>query len=211
MENYASYKIKFMTTSELEKFYNPTLINSYCQSCTMHKKIWTCPPLPFKDIDYIRNYKFGYIINSKIYINKIPKAVADSYLINMKKKYTDISKDTDFNTSLFNSIYYAFREYIDEKLIKIEGYYPNSTSLVSGRCLICKSCAREKNIQCIHPDMLRYSLEALGFSVVDIIENVFHDKLEWSNDKSTEYVTCVSALLTNDIISENELYDKLCK
>ena len=203
------YTIKSITTNDLMKYYNPKLINKYCESCNKYSKVWTCPPLPFIDKDFLLKYKYCHIISGKVLINSLDDDEIASLVNNSFKKYSDISISKDNFSNVFNGIYYAFREINDKKILNLENTFKDTLALVSGRCLICSNCTRVNNAPCIHPNKLRYSLEALGLDVSSIIENVLGEKLQWSSNKNPEYVTGVSALLSNSLISESAIKDTL--
>lgn len=209
MIEYVSYKINKVPLDKLKNFYNPLVINKFCSECNKYNKVWSCPPLPFKDIEYISNFKYCYIISSKVYIEKIPSNLLSQMVAHAFKKYSDITNSKDDFSDIFNGLYYSFREFNDSKILQLEKTFPNSIALVSGRCLICSACTRESNLPCRYPENLRYSLEGLGFDVAGIIENIVEEKIQWSSNSKPEYVTCVSALLSNDDISPNEILNNL--
>ena len=209
MIDFVSYKVNKVTTEELRAFYKPLVINKFCADCNKYNKVWSCPPLPFKDIDYIDKYKYCYIISGKVYIDRIPSNVLSQMVSHALSKYSDISNSKDDFSDIFNGLYYTFREFNDSKILQLEKKYSNSISLASGRCLICNLCSRTDNIPCVHPDKLRYSLEGLGFDVIDIMENIVGEKIQWSNNSKPEYVTCVSALLSNDQIEPQDILNNL--
>lgn len=209
MNNFISYKIVKVSTSKLTDFYKPLIINKFCADCNKYNKVWSCPPLPFKDIDYINKFEYAYIISSKIFIHSIPSDLLSQMISRALSKYSDISKSKDEFSNIFNGLYYTFREFNDSKLLDLEKKYSNSITLASGRCLICTSCSRNENIPCIYPDKLRYSLEGLGFDVAGIMENILEEKLQWSSNSNPEYVTCVSALLSNELIDPQDILNNL--
>lgn len=209
MNNYISFKINEVSIKELKGYFNPNLVNTYCSKCNKYNKIWSCPPLNFNDDKYISTFKYSYIISGKIYIDKVPSELKSEMIGHALNKYSGISNSKDNFSNVFNALYYSFRELNDSKILNLEEKFPGSTALVSGRCLICNNCTRESNLPCIHPDKLRYSLESLGFDVAEIIENIVGDKIQWSSNESPEYVTCVSALLSNKEINPNEILNNL--
>lgn len=209
MIDFASYTVYKVTLDELKAYYNPVVINKFCSECNKFNKIWSCPPLPFKDIDYISKFQYCYIISGKVYIDTIPSNLLSQMVSKALNKYSDISKGKDAFSDIFNGLYYTFRDFNDSKILELEKKYPSATSLVSGRCLICDTCTRMHNIPCIHPDKLRYSLEGLGFDVAGILENIVGEKIQWSNNSKPEYVTCVSALLSNDNLNPEDILNNM--
>ena len=59
-----------------------------------------------------------------------------------------------------------------------------SLALVSGRCLRCNPCERSKGKECITPEDIRYSLEALSIDVSSLLKNSLNEEIQWSNDES---------------------------
>lgn len=209
MIDFVSYKINKVNIEELKAYYNPTVINKFCFQCNKYNKIWSCPPLPFKDIDYISKFKYCYVISGKVYIDKIPANLLSEMVSHALNKYSDISNGKDDFSDIFNGLYYSFREFNDDRILRLEKEYPSSITLVSGRCLICDTCTRVNNLPCNYPHKLRYSLEGLGFDVSAIIENIVGEKIQWSSNTKPEYVTCVSALLSNDNLNTDEILSNL--
>ncbi len=207
--DYVSYIVKKATVDELKVFYNPKVINKFCSECNKYSKVWSCPPLSFNDIDYVSKYKYCYVISGKIYINKVPKNELSQIVSHALNKYSDISNGKDDFSNIFNGLYYSFREFNDSQILRLEDKFDNSVTLASGRCLVCSICTRSAGEPCISPHKLRYSLEGLGFDVSGIIENIIGEKIQWSSDTQPEYVTCVSALLSNEDINSNRILSVL--
>lgn len=203
--DYTSYIVKKATVDALKAFYNPIAINKFCSECNKYSKVWSCPPLSFNDIDYISKYKYCYVISGKIYIDKISKNDLSQIVNHALNKYSDISNGKDDFSNIFNGLYYSFREFNDSQILLLEDKFTDSVTLASGRCLICNICTRSSGNPCIHPQKLRYSLEGLGFDVSGIIENIIEEKIQWSSDTQPEYVTCVSALLSNEDIDTSKI------
>lgn len=205
MINYINYTIKKTSMDELLRYYNPSLINKFCQSCSKYKALWSCPPLFFKELEYLKDFKYCYLISGKVFINSIPSKELNVLISEALRKYGDFGSSKDENSKIFNGLYYAFRELNDDKIRSLEIHFPHSTALISGRCLVCSSCTRPYNLPCSFPESLRYSLESLGIDVSAVIENLLGEKLQWSSEKSPEYVTCVSALLSNVEVEEKKI------
>jgi len=205
MKDYIKYNIKEVTTKELLNCYDIENVRNYCRSCNKYGKVWSCPDLSINEIEYITNYDYCYVISSKVFINDLTKDFITNLIKNVASKYSDMNISMDNNSEIFSGIYYGLREYNDNIIFGLEKIFPDAITLMSGRCLLCESCERTKNLPCQKPQLLRYSLEALGFNVSKIIENIMQDKIMWSNDCLPEFVTCVSALLSKKKISEQDI------
>lgn len=205
MINKINYTIKKTSMEDVLKYYNPILINKFCEGCNKYKALWSCPPLPFKDLDYLKDFKYCYLISGKVFINSFSSEELTAIITEALNKYDDLNSSKDENSKIFNGLYHSFRELNDDKIRSLESTFPSSIALISGRCLLCPSCTRPKNLPCAFPQSLRYSLEALGLDVSAILENLLFEKIQWSSEKSPEYVTCVSALLSNEDIEEKQI------
>lgn len=188
-----TYNIKEISISELLKFFNISTIRSYCKSCPSYNKTWSCPDYDFSEEEYIKKYKFAYIIGAKLYYNKIEPKINE--LKSQGKKDMDISTE----------LYYTLRKIVDKKIFSVENSFKNSKCLLAGKCNLCPTCAKEHNFPCTHPEKLRYSLESLGFEVSSITENILKDKIIFTKDSLPPYSLCIYAVFSKEKISESEI------
>lgn len=167
----------------VEKYYDWEKYNGFCKQCPNYGKIWSCSPYDFDTEDYIKGYKYIYIIGTKIDLDK-----------NLIKNVTNKDEVTKLTYEILNRV----RKSQEANLLELEKKYPNSKSLYAGSCILCEKCARLDNKPCRNKDKMRYSLESLGFDVSNTISDVLGIKLIWANDRLPEYFTLVSGFLTNE-------------
>jgi predicted metal-binding protein len=179
------HNIEERTIEEIKSYLQPEVFIEYCKACKYYNKIWTCPPYDFDITKMLEDYKYAYIIGSKLYINDLG-ASFNELLGNM---------DLEYVTS---EIYKAARKVLDEKLESIEKGKEHVCILLAGRCMICNSCTREKQLPCIHEEKAHFSLESLGFNVSAICEDILGDKLLWAKESLPEYFIYISGVLSQE-------------
>lgn len=182
------YHMEERTIDQIKQYHQPGVFIEYCKACKYYNKIWTCPPYDFDITKMLEEYKYAYIIGSKLNTNDLG-ASFDKILAN---------KDLEYVTG---EIHRAARRVLDEKLVAIGKGKENVCILLAGRCLICNSCTREKQFPCIHKEEAHFSLESLGFNVGAICEDILGEKLLWAKESLPEYFIFVSAILSKQKVT----------
>lgn len=163
-----------------------------CKKCTNYGKLWSCPPYSFNLDDYLDEYKYAYVIGTRMIFSE------DTIIANNTPE-----KINSFTKYTLESM----RSELGDKLLQLEEKYKGK-SLYAGSCLLCASCNRQKNEACCNPDQMRYSLESLGFDVSKIAENLLNIELKWASDRLPEYFTLVSAFLAKERIEDLDVFPK---
>lgn len=190
------HNIKETTLEELRKYLQPEVYIEYCKQCMYYNKIWACPPYDFEITKILKDYQFAYIIGSKLYIKDL-----DDNLKELLDK-----KDLEY---AINKIHTNSRLVLDEKLDRISKEGKHLQTLLAGRCMICDICTREKHIPCIHPEKMLYSLEAIGFDVSSICQDILGEKMLWASEGMPEYFIFVSAVLSQEKLTVKDIYNSL--
>lgn len=185
-------KLKRVPMDELKKdFYDREKFEKFCKECRNYGSTWSCPPYNFEVEDYLKGYKYIYLVGVKIIFDE--KTLEE---INTKEKINDYTTET---------LKYMKNKIMTE-LLRVEKRYGGSRSLSAGGCKICDDCSRKNNIQCQHPDMMRYSLESMGFDVGGISSGLLDYELRWATEtRLPEYFSLVTGLMTK---SEIEGFEK---
>lgn len=170
----------------IDNYYDRVKFHELCKKCDKYGTLWSCPPYSFNAEDYIKNYKYAYIIGTKI--------ILDNKLIRETKKEDVI----DCTYKILNEV----RKRLEKMLLELENKHPNSISLYAGSCLNCNVCTRTVNKPCIQPETMRYSLESLGFDVSKTASKLLNIELKWAEDSLPEYFTLVNAFFTNTEIED---------
>ena len=181
--------IKPSTIEELKNnFWDIEKFEGFCKQCKNYGKLWSCPPYNFSIEEYVDRYKYVYIVGVKIVFDEDTLSS-----INTKEKISSYTNET----------LHFMKNKIMNEMLKLEKLYPNSTSLSAGGCNLCENCSKLKNVQCIHPDLMRYSLESLGFDVGGISSKLLNFELKWATEtRLPDYFSLIAGIMTNEEISD---------
>lgn len=155
--------------SFLEKYADTERFLKSCSQCPNFNKRWSCPEYDFDAEAYWRSFAALEIYAEQLFTEG--KSAGQAYGEYALKK----------------------RE-LDEKLLKMED--GGSVSLAAGSCARCTPCLREKGEPCVHPDLMRYSIESLGGNVVKIASELLGTEMKWGKDgQLPEYLFLIGGLL----------------
>ena len=174
---------KKISMEELKKDYcDREKFEKFCKECRNYGSTWSCPPYNFDVEDYLKNYSYISLVGVKIIFDE---ETLDK--VNTKEKINDYTTET---------LKYM-KDKIMMELLRVEKRYEGSKSLSAGGCKICDDCSRKNNTQCQHPDMMRYSLESMGFDVGGISSGLLDYELKWATEtRLPEYFSLVTGLMT---------------
>lgn len=180
--------IKPSTIEELKNnFWDIEKFEGFCKQCRNYGKLWSCPPYNFSIEEYVDRYKYVYIVGVKIVFDEDTLSS-----INTKEKISNYTTET----------LHFMKNKIMNEMLKLEKLYPNSTSLSAGGCNLCENCSKLKNIQCVHPDLMRYSLESLGFDVGGVSSKLLNFELKWATEtRLPDYFSLIAGIMTNEKIT----------
>lgn len=181
--------IKPSTIEELKNnFWDIEKFEGFCKQCKNYGKLWSCPPYNFSIEEYVDRYKYVYIVGVKIVFDEDTLSS-----INTKEKISSYTNET----------LHFMKNKIMNEMLKLEKLYPNSTSLSAGGCNLCENCSKLKNVQCVHPDLMRYSLESLGFDVGGVSSKLLNFELKWATEtRLPDYFSLIAGIMTNEEISD---------
>lgn len=180
--------IKPSTIEELKNnFWNIEKFEGFCKQCRNYGKLWSCPPYDFSIEEYVDRYKYIYIVGVKIVFDEDTLSS-----INTKEKISNYTTET----------LHFMKNKIMNEMLKLEKLYPNSTSLSAGGCNLCENCSKLKNEKCIHPDLMRYSLESLGFDVGGVSSKLLNFELKWATEtRLPDYFSLIAGIMINEEIT----------
>ena len=141
---------------------------SYCQHCSNFRKTWSCPDFPFNPERYWRRYDSIRLIGLKI-------IVPDE----LREKTLDKEESEAFLKAFLDRYKKEFDDYILKEEEKEGG-----VGLNGGSCQRCQPllCSRQEGKACRKPELMRYSIEALGGDVSKTVTKYLHQELEWMKD-----------------------------
>ncbi len=157
-----------LESDRMKAFKLPQLL---CDNCPHFGNRWACPPFSRTSINIVSAKKFSNLFAIKI-------------------SPTDKTQSAD-------AIIKEVRQYFDPIFYEIEKSTPNSTLLLAGSCIcpLSENCPKRENKQCVRPEKMRTSLEALGYDVIKIAKEVFNINILWQEKGLPEYLTLVYCLV----------------
>lgn len=151
----------YIPVSELlEQYFDFGLTHNKCSQCSGYKKTWSCPEFDFEPADFWKGFsEFHLIVDRVSCASAATVEEAQSWLFDEKKRF-------------------------DAEMRQLEKQTPGSYGLAAQECVACKKCARLSGLPCVHPEIMRYGLEAIGILAVRLIEDKFGFSAQWSDGVS---------------------------
>lgn len=136
-----------------------------CRKCPNYGTRWGCPPLTGTWDYKLEDFKTLEITALRIELDDID---GESSTPDMVSEMTDIISD--------------IRREWEPKLLKKEQENCGKAALFTGMCPHCpgRECARVQWHECRHPELVRPSLEALGFDLTAMLRDVFGLEMQWA-------------------------------
>lgn len=172
--------VKKLPVSRLVTYLDPKTSNEACKKCTNYNNDWSCPPGQPDPFEYLKPYQDAYLIAVKIH-----------YSEELRERIKTPEGMDWVRRNLFQKV----QLHLQVILLELEKQYPGSLSIST--CLLCKRCARLDDLPCRHPEDQRYSMTCLGFQFTRLLEEELGIKLQWFDNKLSEYQVTVSSLLCN--------------
>lgn len=178
-EEYEIHQVTTDTSILRERFHCPEMTLKGCHECGLYKTQWSCPPLLDERLEEI--FRFNYATIYSVTVEIAPQ--------------TPVEKSGELLSPA--------RKYLEQMLMRLEKEHSGICSATIGKCTHCGDlpCARRSGEPCRHPELVRPSLEALGFNVAAITEELLSIPLQWGNDGFLPpHITLVGAVFHNDIL-----------
>ncbi len=179
----------------LEDYFDRDKIFGYCKTCPNYEKNWSCPPHQFDEKLFLKEFKYIHLIGRQY---EVPQ--------NDIRKIRDPKLISEYCTQKTE----AMKVMTWKTLLELENDVEGAIGLIPGSCPICQAqgmvCTRESNQACRYPNLMRYSLESLGFSVTDLIKYEVGMTIKWSeNQRLPDQLTSVAGILCNAEIPQEVL------
>lgn len=160
-------------------------IRQYCLQCPGYGKSWACPPFDFEPATVTDGFKSVTVMASIIEFDEATLAACRGAKAKSRQVASTAMAEV-WKTLL-------------PQLHEMERMHPGSRCFTF-RCSLCpEGCTRPEGKPCRHPEMLRYSLEAVGFDIDAITRELLDIELDWSRDGSlSKTITLVTALFKQD-------------
>lgn len=141
----------------LRLYFDPAVTLEKCRACSGFAKTWSCPDFDFDVKAYWKQFSAYQVIVDRVYMEGAasPKE-AEERLAREKP--------------VFNA-----------EMLTLEKDTPGSVALYAQECEECQRCARLEGKPCRLPQVMRYSLEALGGCGTRLVRDLFGFDVCWSD------------------------------
>lgn len=179
----------------MEEYFNREKTLGYCKECPNFAKYWSCPPYTFDEAIFLKQFKYMHIIGRQFEVPRDDlRNIRDPEAV---KAYSTEKQE-------------AMKVMTWKTLLEVENEVAGAMGLIPGNCPICEiqgmQCARKLNQPCRHPSLMRYSLESLGFNVVDLLKYEVGMTIQWGDTyRLPEVLTSAAAILCNEEIPKDVL------
>ena len=172
------YSVTIDTSRYLADFRDEKKFLDFCRQCRNYGTCWACPPFDSDWTPIISAFKRVSLFATRI-----------------------LPADRSLPLSSAGIFIRPERMRIEERLRCMEQATVGRAFAFAGTCLYCPegTCARKYGKPCRHPELVRPSLEAVGFDIGKTTKELFGIPLKWSTDgRIPEYLTLVCGLFHND-------------
>ena len=148
----------YIEVSELmERYYDFETTLSRCKACPGYAGTWSCPNFSFDPRTFWAKYSRLHLIVDQL-SNRGLSVVGQA-----QEQLT------------------AQKRLFDREMLELEKNVRGGYALAAQECMECKRCARLSGLPCLHPDRMRFALEAVGILVVDLVPGKLGFPVLWSD------------------------------
>ncbi len=170
--NVSRYEMDMSIEELLGDYWDYEFTLSKCRDCSGFGKTWSCPEFDFDPSDFFRRYSSFHLV-----VDKVDNAGTAS----MEEAVDRLLLE---------------KRSFDKDMRDMEADIPGSYGLAAQECIECNKCARLSGKPCIHPEIMRYGLEALGVFPVKLAKDKFDLETIWSDGTSIpEYYLLIAGIL----------------
>ena len=176
----SSKQVTLAASELIARYRDVERIGAFCRQCSGYGKKWNCPPFDFDPCIVSDGFKTATVMGTTIEFDeptRVACTTAEQSSAVGRKAMEEVWKD------------------VLPRLYEMERQSPGSRCFTF-RCSLCpQGCTRPEGKPCRHPDMMRYSLESVGFDIVAMTRDLLGINLEWSTDGSLpRHLTLVTAV-----------------
>lgn len=152
--------VEMATEEYFARFNRRDVFEPLCRQCANWSMRWGCPPFEQDPCDDLRKRGRVRLYRVRASIVTWPDGAGS---VEMSEAMQDMRKASEF------------------KLLEFEQETGGMAALFTGMCYHCGTapCSRSAGKPCRHPELVRPSLEALGFDLDKTATEVFGRGLEW--------------------------------
>lgn len=138
-----------------------------CKQCPNYGRLWSCPPFSFSPEGLWAQY--GTLL-LQCRVIPVPQELQARTL-----SQQEINEQS-------RALLQPQKRAMLQELLALEQQIPGSVALDAGSCDRCSACTRPEGLPCRHPNLLRYSVEALGGDVCKALKLYFDKEILWGKE-----------------------------
>lgn len=164
--------------------YHDEAVEEACRACDNHGKNWSCPPL------------------APDMLERLSEACGTIEIVCYRaslEEHADALRGHATIERFKRSVLHATRSTMVDLLLQAERSHPGSITFFPGSCGSCgiENCARAGGLPCMRPQLVRPSLEALGYDLTALVEDLFDLSFCWASEgELPSHYLLVGALLS---------------
>ncbi len=193
--------------------HQPLQVLDFCKNCSNYNINYSCPNFSFDRLKWLRQYSNAMLILTAVPTQQLAghreQLRAQNLMSDTLKKYNSANAELDLYARVSMYAFDQMKYLLNSRLLALEKTADNVVSIPPGSCTYCEVCAKVNGKPCLYPEKLRYSLEALGFLVSQVLDVFFDYRIDWQNRDFGEDFVTISALFSTVPIDEAIIYDKL--
>jgi len=157
-------------------------IRQYCLQCPGYGKSWGCPPFDFDPATVTDGFKAVTVIGTTITFDEATRAAC---------------KSADEAIAVGRQAMEEVWQSLLPMMYEMERQAPGSRCFTF-RCVLCpEGCTRPQGKPCRQPELLRHSLESVGFDLEAVTRDLLGIDLEWSEGGTlSRTITLVTAVFS---------------
>lgn len=164
----------------IDRYRDVERIGAYCKQCPAYGQSWGCPPFDFDPCTVSDGFKTVKLMGTTITFDDTTREACTT---------------PEMSAATGREAMEQVWKTVLPRLYEMEREVPGSRCFTF-RCTLCaEGCTRPQGLPCRHPELLRHSLESVGFDIVAMTRDLLGIDLEWSADGSLpRHLTLVTAL-----------------
>lgn len=166
----------------VERYRDVDRFHALCTQCPSYGKVWSCPPFDFDPRTRTDDFKMVTVIGTTIEFDKSVRQAGKGSRVKAK----------DIADQAMRQVWSTLLPELHERERQVKG-----CRAFTFRCSLCQEgCTRSDGLPCRHPELMRNSLESVGFDITTMARDLLGIELEWSCDGSLPaHITLVTALM----------------
>ncbi len=205
--------VKLLSMEALLACHQPLQVLEFCKNCSNYNTNYSCPNFSFDRLKWLKQYGHVALILTAVPTEQLAEKrnqlAAKNFTSATLLKYSANIEACDLYARVSMYSFDQIKDKINVRLLALEKRYDNTVGIPPGSCTYCKVCGKADGEPCRYPEKLRYSLEALGFLVSQVLDVFFDYRIDWQNRDFGENFVTISAIFSKSQIEQASIVKAL--